>query len=188
MTKQTTLGLFIFLLLVLQFNSAAFAQTRLGLNITTNINQLYNIEPEIGFVFEKQATVHSGFETGINYRTYQRELYFLVNNQSYYPLIIEKYISIPVSYKFYSKIINAGLGATFDYYVDWKQTGGNGEMTSYMPGDEYFLGLIGKISKPIFLGDNFILEPEIKFNLLIIPYPRHYMGIGLVSKFDLHKE
>jgi hypothetical protein len=57
-----------------------------------------------------------------------------------------------------------------------------------MPGDEYFLGLIGKISKSISLGDNFILEPEIKFNVLILHYEKYYIGFGLISKFDLHKK
>jgi hypothetical protein len=190
MTKQPILRILILILLVFQFQTPSLAQqkTRLGLNLTTNFDQYSNFKPEIGFVFERQITKHSGLETGINYRTYQQNFLFIIDNQSTYPTINEMFISIPISYKFYSKIVNVGLGITYDYYLGWKQLGGSTEMTSYLPGDDYFMGFIGKISRQISLGDNFILEPEIKFNLLIIPYERHYIGFGLVAKFDLHKE
>ena len=190
MTKQPILRFLILILLAFQFQATILAQqkTRLGLNLTTNIDQFSNIKPEIGFLFERKITNHSGFETGINYRTYQQQFLVIINNESSYPYISEKFISIPISYKFYSKIINAGLGITYDYYLGWKQLGGSTEITSYWPGDDYFIGLIGKISRQISLSENFILEPEIKFNLLIIPSDRHYFGFGLITKFDLHKE
>jgi hypothetical protein len=190
MTKQPIFRFLILILLVFQFQTSILAQqkTRLGLNLTTNIDQYSNIKPEIGFLFERQITNHSGFETGINYRTYMHEFLVIVDNLAFYPQINEKYISIPFSYKFYSKIINAGLGITYDYYLGWKQLGGSSDVTSYWPGDDYFLGLIGKISKQISFGENFILEPEIKLNLLILPYNRNYIGCGLITKFDLVKE
>jgi len=189
MTKQSILRLLILLLFVVQSQALIHAQqkTRLGINITTNIDQFSNIKPEVGILFEKQISNHSGFEVGVNYRTYQQEFLIIINNQAYYPSINEKYISIPFSYKFYSKIVNAGLGITYDYYLGWKQLGGSTEMTSYRPGDDYFMGLIGKISQQISLGDNFILEPEIKFNILVVPSERHYFGFGLITKFDLQK-
>ena len=190
MTKLPILRFLILLLLIFQFQTTILAQqeTRLGLNLTTNIDQFSNIKPEIGILFERKITNHSGFETGINYRTYQQNFLFIIDNQSTYPTLNEMFISIPISYKFYSKIVNAGLGITYDYYLGWKQLGGSTELTSYLPGNDYFMGLIGKISRLISLGDNLILEPEIKFNLLIIPSERHYFGFGLITKFDLHNE
>jgi hypothetical protein len=190
MTKQSILRLLVLLLFVIQSQAIIFAQqkARLGINLTTNINQFYNIEPEIGIVFERKVSKHSGFETGINFRTYQNQFLIIINNQASYPLISEKYISIPLSYKFYSKIVNAGLGITYDYYRGWRQLGGSTEVTSYWPGDDYLLGIIGKIGKQISLGDKFILEPEIKFNLLVFPSQKHYLGFGLVTKVDLQKE
>ena len=190
MTKKSILRLLILLLFVVQSQPLILAQqkARLGINLTTNIDQFSNIKPEVGILFERQLTNHSGFELGINYRTYQQEFLIMINNQAYYPYISEKYISIPFSYKFYSKIVNAGLGITYDYYLGWKQLGGSTEITSYWPGDDYFMGLIGKISKPISLGDNFILEPEIKFNILVVPSEKHYFGFGIIAKFDLQKD
>jgi len=190
MTKQSILRLLILMLFVLQSQDLIIAQqkARLGINMTTNLDQYLSIQPEVGILFERQISNHSGFELGINYRTYHQEFLIVINNQAYYPYISEKYISIPFSYKFYSKIINAGLGITYDYYLGWKQLGGSTEMTSYWPGDDYYLGLIGKISKPITLGENFILEPEIKFNILVFPSKKHYFGFGLITKFDLQRK
>jgi hypothetical protein len=162
-------------------------RTSIGLNLTTNIDQFSNIEPETGILFERQINSHSGFEAGINYRTYRQEFMVLINNQASYLYIREMFLSVPVSYKFYSKIVNLGVGISFDYFLDWKQLRGTPEMTSYWPGSDYFIGALGKISREIPLGDNFSIEPEVKFNLIIIPSLRHYLGFGLVSRFNLHK-
>lgn len=190
MTKQSILRFLILFLFVVQSQAIIFAQqkSQLGLNLTTNIDQSLNIKPEIGILFERQMSNHSGFEVGINYRTYQQQFSILIDNKASYPLISEKYITIPFSYKFYSKILNAGLGFTYDYYLGWEQLGGSIGMTSYLPGDDYFIGIIGKISKQISLGDKVYLEPEIKFNLIVVPHEKQYFGFGFIIKFDLQKE
>jgi hypothetical protein len=172
------------------FQSAGYAHAqkpgRIGINITTNLNDnMFRILPEAGLVFEKQITNHSGVEAGVNYRIYERQ--FLVQygvNSEMYPLVIEKYISVPVLYKFYSRIINIGAGITYDYYVGWKQLTGEENLTSYWPGADYYIGLIGKISKQVTLSDKLILEPEVKFNILF-EAGKYYIGFGLVAKFDL---
>lgn len=190
MTRQPILRILILILLVFQFQTTILSQqkTRLGLNLTTNLDQYTNFKPEIGFLLERQVTKHSGFELGVNFRTYQQNFLFIIDNQSTYPVLNERFISIPVSYKFYSNIVNAGVGITYDYYLGWKQLGGDTDLTSYLPGDDYFLGFIGKISRQISLGDNFILEPEAKINLIIIPSQRNYVGFGIITKFDLHRD
>lgn len=182
--------IFVILLLMLQSSGLILAQQRtsLGFNLTTNFDYYTNIKPETGFVFERQVTKHSGMEMGINYRTYQRELFLLLNNEVYYPLISEKYISIPISYKFYSKIVNVGLGLTFDYNIGWKYSNTTIDIITYRPDYDYYAGLIVKISKEILLGDDLILEPELKTNALIIPSERFYTGMGIVLKFDLTKD
>lgn len=181
-----TLTLFLFLL----FPSILPAQNKtiVGFNLTTNYDYYTTIKPEAGLIFEKQLTTHSGFETGINFRTYQWELYVLINNQSYYPLISEKYISIPLSYKYYTKIVNASLGITYDYYVGWSQKNSSIDVTNFTKTDNYYLGLLAKISKPIRLDQDLVIEPELKANILLIPSLIEYYGLGITVRFNLNKD
>jgi hypothetical protein len=190
MQTLTNKKLILFFLLTLQASGIILSQQRtlIGVNLTSNYDTYTTIKPEIGLVFERQVTVHSGMEIGFNYRTYQREFLLLINNQTYYPLIAEKYFSIPISYKFYSKIVNVGFGLTLDYNLGWKQINSTLDLISYTPDYDYYAGMIAKISKQIHLGDDFLLEPEIKVNILVIPFERSYIGFGLVAKFDLHKD
>ena len=183
--KLTILFLLLFLL-----NSALSAQNRtlIGVNLTTNYDTYTFIKPEAGLIFERQITLHSGIEAGINYRTYQLQLYFLVNNQSYYPLINEKYISIPVSCKFYTKVINASLGISYDYYIGWSQRNSDADVVSYRQEYDYYLGPFAKISRQINLGNNLVLEPELKATILVVPQLMEYYGFGLVGKFCLRKD
>jgi hypothetical protein len=190
MNSRSILRILLIVILVLlqaKFKILAQQESRLGLNISSNFNfYSQNFMPEIGFVFVRQITIHSSIEANLNFRIHQRQISVLVDdNSTMYPLINEKYITIPVSYKFYSKIINAGAGISFDYYLGWKQLSGSQEISSYWPGADYYIGLIGKISKQLTLDEKLILEPEVKFNILILPFERHYIGFGLVAKFVL---
>jgi hypothetical protein len=164
-------------------------KTRLGINLTSNYDENTYYTPEAGLVFERQFSKHSGIEAGLNYRTYQVQLYLIYNNESYYPFISEHYISMPLTYKLYTRIINLSLGLTYDYYIGFRQLDEDLTVTSYHMGYDYYMGAIGKISKEIMLGDDLILEPEIKVNLLFdeISY-KNYIGFGLNLKFDLSKE
>jgi hypothetical protein len=172
-----------------QLSLNAQKKTCLGINLTSNYDEITTITPETGLVFERQFSKHSGIETGINYRTYQVQYYLLINNESYYPFISERYISVPLTYKFYTKIINLSLGLTYDYYIGFRQLDEGLKLTSYHVGYEYYMGAIGKISKKIVLGDDLILEPEIKVNLLLDEnWYKDYIGFGLNLKFDLSKE
>ena len=175
---------------LLCFATVTLAQeeTRLGFNLTTNFDTYKTIKPEFGLVFEKRATEHSGIELGLNYRTYYREMLLLINNTAYYPFVSERYITVPVTYKYYSKIINVSGGLSFDYFAGWRQTGGEIDLTSYRPGERYYAGLLAKVSREISVGSNFLLEPELKFNALLIPYSRFYGGVGIVGKFRLGRE
>ncbi len=190
MQTLTNKKLILLFLLTLQASEIILSQQRtlIGVNLTSNFDSYTTIKPEIGLVFERQVTNHSGIEMGFNYRTYQREFVLIINNESFYPFIGEKYLSIPISYKFYSKIVNAGFGLTLDYNLGWKQISGTFDLTSYRPDYDYYAGLIAKLSKQIHLGNDFLLEPEIKANVLVIPFERSYIGFGIVAKFDLHKD
>jgi hypothetical protein len=188
MKSHKILPVLIAILLLFQSTGYVLAQHsgRIGINITTNFSDyIYRILPEAGLVFEKQITKHSGIEASVNFRTYEWQILILYGvNSEMYPVVMEKYISVPVLYKFYSRIVNIGAGISYDYYLGWKQLTGEESLTSYWPGADYYIGLIGKISKKLTLSDNMILEPEVKFNILI-DTDKYYLGFGLVAKFNL---
>lgn len=178
-----------FLLMTLIVTSAINAQQRtlIGINLTTNYDYCSIIKPEIGLVFERQFTNRAVIELDLNYRTYQNELYFQYDNQSYYPKIVDRYLSIPVIYKFYNKILKAGIGFTFDYNLGREQRNVSTTHFFFETDYDYYIGSIVKLSKELHLDENFVLEPEIKANLIFLPVERHYIGVGIIAKFDLIK-
>lgn len=179
--------LILVLFLIIQGGVVTFSQqkTWLGFNLTTNYDYYTLIKPETGIVFEKQITSHSGFETGIYYRIDQLEIYVDLMGQSYYPNVHERFLSIPLFYKYYSKIVNAGIGISYDYFMGWRQVSGDIKVTSFRPEDYYYLGLTGRISKQFQLGEDLAIEPELKANILMVPSVRPYYGIGITTKFNL---
>ncbi len=188
MAKHTLTRIILIILLVFQSheNIAAQQKSRIGINITTNILSYSYVKPEIGLVFERQFTAHSGIEANLNFRTFAREFYTgSGGGSSVYHLVNERYITIPVTYKYYTKIVNASLGVSYDYYLGWKEQYLSQGLVSYWPGADYYIGAIGKISRQFALGEKFVLEPEVKFNITLVPYDKYYFGIGLVGKFDL---
>ena len=186
MIFNSAIRLFIALPAICLFVNNTFAQQSfIGLNITTNIDFDILLKPEIGIVFEQKVTNHSGFEVGLNFRTNETLISIHLGNNYEHFSVNEQYVSIPVLYKFYSKILNAGLGVTYDYFIGWRQLSGESYITSYRTSNDYLIGLLGKISKPIRLSEKLVLEPEVKFNYMIKPLGRFYAGAGLVVKYLL---
>jgi hypothetical protein len=179
-----------FLFMTLIATSALLAQQRtlLGINLTSNFDTYSIIKPEIGVVFERQFTNNSGFELGLNYRTYQNELFFIYDNQAYYPEIVDKYFSIPVIYKFYTKFLKLGAGLTFDYNLGREQRNVSATHFIFETDYDYYVGSIVKLSREFHLDDTFVIEPEVKANFIFIPFERHFIGVGINAKFDLHKD
>lgn len=186
MIFHSAIRLFIALPAICLFVNNTFAQQSfIGLNITTNIDFNIVLKPEIGIVFEQKVTNHSGFEAGLNFRTNETLISIHLGNNYEHLSVNEQYVSIPVLYKFYSKILNAGIGVTYDYFIGWRQLSGKSDITSYRTSNDYLIGLLGKISKPIRLSEKLVLEPEVKFNYMIQPLDRYYVGAGLVVKYLL---
>jgi len=176
-------------LLVLQLSLYSQKKTRLGIDLTSNYDENTSFKPEAGLIFERQFSKHSGIEAGLNYRTNQVQLYMIYNNESYYPFISEHYISVPLTYKYYTRIINLSLGLSYDYYIGYRQLDDDLTVTSYHMGYDYYMGALAKVSRQICLGDDLVLEPEIKVNLLYDEISvKNYIGFGLSLKFDVSKE
>ena len=101
-----------------------------------------------GLTIENQFLKHWGYETGLFLKSIILP-YYNINLQ---------YATIPVLFKFYSKVVNVSMGVNFDYFMGWKNI-----TTSFIPATftspNYNYGFIGKISKDIALSPKVILEP-----------------------------
>lgn len=135
-----------------------------------------------GLLFEARFTRHSGLETGF----YCRNVKFPAHKSSHepwepsitYPATYQRYFSIPVLYKFYSRIMNVGAGVTYDFMFE------NPRESQY---DKNRVGILLKISKDIRLYKEFFLEPEFHYNPFWAEHmgDRFWMGfqIGLKYRF-----
>lgn len=139
----------------------------------------------VEFSYEKQLTKHVGLETGLKFRSYKNELLLTINNllsQNF--TVSERYISVPVLFKYYTRFIILSAGPSIDYFTSWKQITGNPTIiiNSYSKDSKYALGFLVKASKKFSLNQRLILEPEMHYNRLFAAN-RTYWGIGLTAKY-----
>jgi hypothetical protein len=177
---------------LLLFSISIYSQKQQYLSIGMNNEIHYNDKMRIGYglSFENQFSKHSGFEIGLNYRNkiisyFLYDPNFMSNEQQY--ILREDYISIPILYRFYSKVANVSSGITFDYYIGWKNKSPNSTnyiLTNHSPIPKLFLGWAFKISKPINIASKLIFEPEIQFNP-IFRYYDFYYGLSMKLKYQL---
>ena len=189
MYYQILLKRFSLLIVILTIGTICFSQpkTTVGLNLTGEKTSSSDFVVGIGGTLERQIKNHYGFETGLYYRTFEVHQQVFVDGSLYgFHNIKEKYLSIPILYKFYSSILNFSLGPTFDVYLGWKQMnkGITFETDHYTVNAKFHVGLIGKISKTIALTDRILLEPEIRYNPVFFNH-RSFYGAGISFKYTL---
>src|SRR6187397_1107121 len=70
--------------------------------------------PGIGATIERKFSRHIGLESGLYYLTYRNEFYILnfgPNQAESIPVRVnESFISLPVLFKYYSRIVNVSMG------------------------------------------------------------------------------
>lgn len=146
--------------------------------------------PGYGVHYEQQLSGRSGFEIGVLHRSYSRNLYVTMSNQSGFHssniILTESHISIPAVYKRYTRIVDISAGPSFEFYIGWRQRGDNPSMrvSHYSLTDAFNIGLLAKVSKTLKLSDRFYLEPDVRFNP-ILTNDRNYIAFGLAGKFKL---
>lgn len=107
-----------------------------------------------GLSFEARITRHSGVETGFYYKYTTADAGPLLDGSGlWFPERHRRYFSIPLLYKYYSRIVNVGAGMTYD--VVFRQSVGDKTKDR--------LGLVVKVTKDITLYKNLFLEPEVHF-------------------------
>ena len=143
-----------------------------------------------GMVLERQLTQRSGIETGLYYRNFVRDGTVSHTDSTGARLlnwsISERYVSVPVLFKFYSRVVNISAGAVFDFYAGWRQRDrvSTVRLNEYNVNPHFFFGFLTKASKTINLSDRFFIEPEVRFH----PSSRfnnYRTGIGVSGKYRM---
>jgi len=184
---STLVGLFLSLFLGLCLQSYSQRQTLVGLNFNS---ELYPeiVKPSIGATLERQITRHSGVETGLYYRTQLSSGIITHTDASgshdYSFTVSQRHLTLPVLYKYYSKVINFSAGPTLDFYLAWKQKDNEFpyQMKSYDVESIIKIGFLTKVSKVISLNEQLVLEPEIRFGS-VQTLDEAGLGLGIGGKY-----
>ena len=178
----------ILIIAVTLFSVTANAQkeNKVGIDLTGE-NTGGGFAAGLGATFERKLTRHSGFETGVFYRTIRRDFYVILQNNFYSYSVAERYLSIPFLYKFYSPVVNVSVGPTVDFFIGWKEKNRRDEthVDTYSATSAFFGGML-KVSKEINLSDKLILEPEVRLNPVI--NNNNIYGGGIALKYKLAKK
>lgn len=98
----------------------------------------------------------------------------------------ESYLSLPISYKFYSNIVNFTTGISFDAFLGGKYLNqhSNVVMSSYDINPKLYVGWNFKVGKDFDLSQKLVLEPEIQYNP-IFNYGYSFYGASIKLKYKL---
>lgn len=146
--------------------------------------------PLTGFVAEHRKTKHSGLEAGLQYRSMQNTFGMSVQvGSSYYNYTVrvnEHHLTLPILYKYYSRIVNIAAGPSFDFYLGYGAKADNPDVkvNDYTRTPTFDIGALIKISKPINLSEKVVLEPEFRVNPLFSSL-NTYVGFAIAGKYKL---
>lgn len=172
------------LLALFMISASAQKKSSIGLDITGEKTG-GEFTTGIGVAFDHQVSRHSGIESGIFYRTNKSEYLFNLQNQLSTYTIIEKFISVPILYKYFSPILNFSAGPTLDFYLGWEQKHieNNALINSYSLSKSVFVGFMIKAGKTINLSSKVLLEPELRLNPIIGSNTVYGGGVAIKYKF-----
>jgi hypothetical protein len=163
----------------------------LGLNVNSEVYP-GAFRPSVGVTFESQLGKHSGFETGLYYRTDVTRGFTNYTDSTgtrlYRFTIAHRYMNLPILYKFYSRFLHFSAGPALDLFTGWQQKKDDlpANITGFDVSPKLDIGFLVKAGKAILLNNRIILEPEIRY-----AYPRDFGGLGVgvaikYNAFDLH--
>lgn len=139
-----------------------------------------------GFEYEEQLVKHHGYQFGLNYRSKTSDNYFIINNNYVNVNVRQNYLNLPISYKFYSNIVNFTTGINFDCFLggDYLTEIPNVEFGKYDLDPKLYVGWNFKLGKAFNLTDKFVLEPELQYNP-IFSYGYSFYGAIINLKYKL---
>lgn len=181
------------IIVALFISVTTFAQSKQFVGIGINPEIRSNSVPSLGFglQYENQISKHHGFEINLNYRSYRLDYLYtdpLLGAVDLTFKVRENYLSVPVSYKLYTSIVNFSAGLTFDYFVnaDNLSETTNIEMSSYKLDPRIFIGCLFKVGKSFQLSNKLAIEPELYYNP-VFSYGYSYYGASVKLKYKLLK-
>ncbi len=148
--------------------------------------------PFSGFQLVYQKGKHGSLETGLYYRPVRSE--YLVNisagtnNYTAVAIVSEKFLSIPLLYRFQSNILNFTAGTSLDLYLGWKDKSDKNTVTvnSYNRSATINAGAVVSLSKSIHLSNKLLIEPEIRFNPIFTSGdPYVHSAFGFACRYKL---
>ena len=188
--------LFLFYLLATHNSHAQKKSSlELGVQLMAEANSAYgSVMPLTGVQFIYQKGKHSGFETGLYYRTARFHLaYSIYDPSSGYQSgdlpMSERFISIPVLYRFNSRVLNFAAGPSFDLFLNWKAKNNKSpvSVTRNKNPNSIEVGAVASVSKSFLFGDKWVLEPAVRFNPIFTegdPYVNSALGFSLRYKLN----
>jgi len=161
-------------------------QKFVSVNVSGLLATQSNFNLGFGFAYEEQIFKHHGYEFGLNYRSKTIDNYITINNNDWDINIRENYLNLPISYKFYSNIVNFTTGISFDCFLggNYLTEIPNVEFGRFDINPKLFVGWNFKIGKEISLTEKFVLEPEIQYNP-IFDYGYSFYGATIKLKYKL---
>ena len=152
-----------FLLLVMNAVNAHaqnnFQKNSIGIGIGAQWGNGIGLQPKAGLSYERRISVRSGLETGVNYSLMRITTFTnttAVKEINYYPLF-----SLPVLYKFHTKAVSIATGPSLNLLTGSTNSATQSQGIQFQKSlNKPAVGYSLKISKPLLLNNNLILEPR----------------------------
>lgn len=148
-------------------------------------------ESIFGLSYERLFTTHSGLALEVKFRKSRNELQIPVasgasNIQMLYLTAVENIISLPLLYRYHSRIVNISAGPTVEYFTSARQPDRYapplGDYKTYFVEQELSLALFAGISKTLPVGAKMLVEPALYYNR-VLSFERSYYGASLGVKY-----
>lgn len=143
----------------------------------------------IGVTFEQQFSKHCGYEVGGYYRNQTHSIYGYgfhpsVGAVSANADVRMSYLSVPLMFKYYSRILNFTAGLNVDAYLGYKTLNASeGTAVTSLSADAFRLGMVVKISKAIKITKKLQFEPELALNPMFDDFITPFVSLGFKFKF-----
>lgn len=203
--KTCILTVFLILFQMITVDAHAHGKNELGLalhlerspKVTTDIppgaykTTKGNWESIFGISYERLFTTHSGLALEINFRKSRNELQIPVasgasNIEMLYLTAVENIISLPLLYRYHSRIVNISAGPAVEYFTSARQPDRYapplGDYKTYFVEQELSLGVLAGVSKTISATSKLMIEPGLYYNRLL-SFRRSYYGASLAMKY-----
>ncbi|MFV0471393.1 MAG: hypothetical protein ACK5L7_05110 [Paludibacteraceae bacterium] len=153
------------------YSAAMYAQNMyIGINLSAESNISDSNTLCYGVSIEKKLSNHFGFVSGFDWmNNYHTADNTKINN-----------FSIPVNFKYYSKIVNVTLGPNLVFFTGWKDLAGKSDIIN-VEDNNLNINAVFKLSHSILLDSKLELEPQ-----LIGRYAFQQANIGLGVGIKYH--